>query len=117
MIEVLREGEPTVDGRFINKGAIELPEGPVPLFDFDAEEQVRIETGADSWRGPVGELFNFTRGDDDRIYCESTVDDDRVVTVTIAIDEHQMVAGESVGVARARVVGGVIGNEMRYPWD
>lgn len=111
MIEVLREGEPTLDGRFINKGAMTLPDDPVPLFDFDK----KVEGSVDQYE-PVGVLFNFRRGDDDRIYCESSLEDDRVVTVTVAIDEHQMVAGESVGVSSGRILGGVVGSDMKYPW-
>lgn len=112
MIEVLREGEPTTDGRFINHGAIVLPDEPVPLFDFDKKT-----SGAEDMHLAVGALFNFNRGPDDRIYCESSLeDDDRTVTVTVAIDEHEVVAGESVGIAKARVVGGVIGEDMAYPW-
>jgi hypothetical protein len=111
MIEVLREGEPTLDGRFINHGAIELPDGSVPLFDFD-----RRGRDADQYSS-IGELFNFTRGEDDRIYCETTLkDDDRTVTVTVAIDERLFVGGEELGIARGRIIGGVVGDDMKYPW-
>jgi hypothetical protein len=109
MIEVLREGEPTLDGRFINHGAIELPSEPVPVFDLDCAEDDKHVT-------PVGALFNFVRGEDDRIYCETDIDDDRLVTVTVAIDEREYVGGEDIGVSRARIVGGVVGAELKYPW-
>ena len=109
MIEVLREGEPTVDGRFINHGAMTLPSDPVPLFDWDANEDKNELS-------PVGALFNFHRGQDDRIYCESSLEDERTVTVTVAIDEQEIVGGESVGVSKGRILGGVIGKSMDYPW-
>ena len=110
MIEVLREGEPTIDGRFINRGAIELPDAPVPLFDYDRDKD-------NASFAKVGELFNFMRDSDDRIYCESTLeDDDRTVTLTVAIDEHQIVGDESIGVSKGRILGGVIGDGMTYPW-
>jgi hypothetical protein len=109
MIEVLREGEPTLDGRFINHGAIELPEDAVPLFDVDAD------AGKDEYAS-IGELYNFRRSDDGRIYCDTDVEDERTITLTVAIDEREYVAGEEIGVAHGRIIGGVIGAELKYPW-
>lgn len=112
MIEVLREGEPTIDGRFINFGAIRLPEDPVPLFDFD-----KHEGNARDQYSKVGELFNFSRGEDSRIYCESSLeDDDRTITVSISIDEKEEVGGEMIAVSGARILGGVVSSTMEYPW-
>lgn len=110
MIEVLREGEPTLDGRFIQVGAIELPEEDVPLFDYDRD------VNAPAAR-PVGFLFNFTRGDDNRIYCESSVEtDDRTVTLTVRIDKREYVGGEEVWVVQGAIMGGVMSDTMKYPW-
>lgn len=110
MIEVLREGEATTDGRFILHGAIDLPEDSVPLFDFDKDGQSDKYTS-------VGILFNFQRGADYRIYCESSVDDDRLITVTVAIDKRETVGGEEVGISSGRILGGVLGGDLTYPWD
>ena len=110
MIEVLREGEPTLDGRFIQVGAIELPEESVPLFDYDRDINEPVAR-------PVGELTHFSRGDDNRIYCEPTVElGDRVVTLTVRIDEREYVGGEGVWVVQGVIMGGVVSESMKYPW-
>lgn len=111
MIEVLREGEPTIDGRFIDYGAIIIPDGPVPLFDFDGHD-------GESDVAASGALFNFERRDDNRIYCDTTLehDDDRTVTVSVAIDEREEIGGESISIKSCRIIGGVVSSTMKYPW-
>ena len=113
--EVLREGEPTVDGRFIQHDAVELPNDPVPLWDYDIAQSEPDLEPADA-RVLVGYLSDFERHES-RIFCQSDVNDERPVTVSLLITGREIVGGEDLGISQARIVGGFIGEQMLYPWS
>lgn len=106
--EVLREGEPTLDGRYVEHYAVELPEDPIPLVDYDIISDDEVV---------VGFAENFTRDDDGKIYCDVTVDDPRVVTVALLIIERTVVGGEDLGIKNAKIINCLISDKFIYPWS
>lgn len=102
--EILRFGEPTIDGRFIEQ------------VDLDGESLVPLmELGDDGRYAVVGSLSNFTI-EGNRVYCESNVD---VPLVTVSVTGATTAeTGLPLTIYKvARITGGyVTDNPDDYPW-
>lgn len=112
--EILREGELSVDGRYILPGAIKWPESPLPVLEFPLLLDLEVEHK--ELPIIVGEMFNFRRDDNGRIYCDADVDGECIGVDLMSMEIDLQGIANALIVTAGEIYSGMIMPASQYVW-